>query len=91
MQDHIKNGLPEKEWVFDTIQEQARKLGRRVEIKSIGNLNLNLRRFLMWGWITKSPVIDFIFRKVFLLFIPLIRRMNQEPTYRQIFFVRINN
>jgi len=89
MQDHIRNGLPGKSWVNDTIEQEAKRLNKKVEIKIHANLNLTLRRFLMWGWITKNPIVDFIFRKVFLLFIPILKHMNQEPTYRQIFFVKM--
>jgi predicted SAM-dependent methyltransferase len=87
--DHLTHGLPQKDWVSDTIIKEAAKLGREVQIKSESNINLNLRQFLMSGWITKNILVDFIFRKVFLLFIPFFRHFNQEPSYRQIFFVDI--
>ncbi len=89
LKDHLQFGLPEKAWVSDTIKKEAQSLGKSVEIKTSGNINLGLRKFLMNGWMTKNLVIDFIFRKVFLFFIPIFRQLNQEPTYRQIFFVRI--
>ncbi len=89
LKEHLTFGLPEKEWLSDTIKEEAAKLGKEVEIWTEGNINLSLRNFLMRGWMTKNIIIDFIFRKVFLLFIPIFRRMNREPTYRQIFFVKI--
>ena len=87
--DHFKYGLPEKNWVSDKIKIEARNLGKKVEITTFGNENLALREFLMWGWITKNPIVDIIFQKVFLLFIPIFKHMNQKPTYRQIFFVKI--
>lgn len=89
LKEHLAFGLPEKEWLSDTIKKEAEKLGKKTEIRAEGNINLGLRDFLMRGWMTKNPVVDFIFRKVFLLFIPIFRTMNQEPTYRQIFFIRV--
>ena len=89
LKDHLTYGLPEKEWVSDTIRSEADKLGKEVKIKAVGNINLTFRKFLMWGWMSKNSIIDFIFRKVFLLLIPVFRRINCEPTYRQIFFVKI--
>lgn len=89
LSEHEKYQLPEKTFINDTIIKEARNLGRKTTIKTQGNINLKVRQFLMWGFISKSLTVNFIFRYVFLLFIPVLRRLNQEPTYRQMFFVKL--
>lgn len=88
LQEHRKYKLPENKFVNDTIKELSVKYKRKVDIIKTGNVNMRLHRFLMKGWITKSLLIDIIFRKVFLLLIPVFTRLNWEPTYRKIYFIR---
>lgn len=87
--EHLKYGLPEKEAITAIIKTGVQDLNLRVEIKTFGSLNLSFRKFLMRGWMTKNKLVDFIFRKFFLLFIPIFRLINFEPTYRQLFFIKI--
>lgn len=86
-QEHLKYHLPSKSWINDTIIKTVEKLKRKMIIKIQGNINLKLHRILMKGWITKNIIIDIIFRKTLLLFIPIMMRMNQEPSYRKLFIV----
>lgn len=83
----VKLGLPTEDEMLRMIKECADKQKKKIRIKVKSNLNLSVRRLLMWGWMTKNPIIDFIFRKVFLIFIPVLRHLNWEPTYRKLFFV----
>lgn len=89
--EHIKFGLPEEVDILNHIQTSARYLNKEVEIEIEGNMNLRLRSFLMWGWMSGNVIIDIIFRKVFLLLIPLFKLLDREPYYRKIFFVKIKN
>lgn len=86
-EDHLKYGLPKKEWINDKIREISRKYKRTTVIETEGNINLSLHRFLMKGWMTKNFIIDVIFRKFFLIFIPIMLLLNNEPTYRKIFYI----
>lgn len=89
--EHVQYGLPEQEEIRTSIQKVCALYKRSVFVRSQGNINLQLRFFLMKGWMTTNPIVDFSFRKVMLLFIPFFRLLNQEPTYRTIFFIRFND
>lgn len=85
--EHVKYGLPEVEEVKDWIKSSA----KNVKITQIGNRNLSLRLWLMRGWMTKNHLIDFFFRKVLLLFIPILQLIDKNPPhYRQIFFINVD-
>ncbi len=84
---HLKFGLPKKDWINDTIKQITKKQKSNVLIEIEGNVNLSLHRFLMKGWMTRNFIIDLIFRKFFLVFIPILRFINIEPTYRKIFYI----
>lgn len=86
--EHIKYGLPTLQFMNATIRKVAEKSKRKITIEVEGNINLTLHRFLMKGWMTRNFIIDVIFRKLFLLFIPVMRELNYEPTYRKIFYIR---
>lgn len=86
--DHLKYGLPKKEEVLRMIKDEMAILQRKGEIRNFGNINLSLRKFLMSGWMTTNPAIDFFFRKAMLPFIPIFCHFNQESYYREIFIVK---
>lgn len=87
--EHLKHGLPSCEWLDATINKIALESGRQISTQVEGNINLKLHRFLMKGWMTKNFIVDIVFRKLFLLFIPIMLLFNKEPTYRKIFYVRL--
>ncbi len=86
---HLKYGLPTEEEVRVLIWEAAKKEKKEVTIEREQRLNLFLREFLMKGWMTKNIFVDVIFRKVFLILIPLFLRCNWEPTYRGFYYVKL--
>lgn len=88
--EHLVHALPRTEEVVEIIRTCAKAQGKKVEIKLERNENLTLREFLMRGWLTENLVIDIIFRKLFLLLIPIFQRLNRGPTYRQIIKVLLN-
>lgn len=88
-EEHIKFGLPEEEDIFDAIRFSGKRHDKHLSIDMKGNLNLKLRGFLMWGWINDNIIVNILFRKLFLLFIPLFRIIDRPPYYRKIFFVTI--
>ncbi len=91
LSEHLRNKLPAKEEIFNILKNEATKLGLHVDIKVTGNINLKLRKWLMKGWISDNWLINAFFRKILLLFIPLLRNMNAEPVYRQLFYIKINH
>ncbi len=92
LKEHLKYGLPESVEVISLIKSAAKKLGKKVSIRQQGDRNLSLRRWLMQGWMTKNPLINFFFRKVLLLFLPILFLFDKKPPhYRQIFYVRVDN
>ncbi len=92
LKEHLEYGLPESAEVISLIKLVAKKLGKKVSIRQQGNRNLRLRHWLMQGWMTKNPFTDFFFRKVLLLFLPILFLLDKKPPhYRQIFYVRVEN
>lgn len=88
IKEHIENKLPRQEEVISQINKYLETNSLNADIKIIDNLNLNFRWFLMKGWVTKNFFIDLFFRKILLLFIPLMRLFNQKPVYRKIVMVK---
>lgn len=89
--EHKKHGMPEKKEILDLINESARNLGKTIHIGILDTLNLRLREWLMRGWISQNLIKNIFFRKGLLLALPLLRRLNQPPTYRCLFFISIHN
>lgn len=87
--DHLDYGLPEINEVVDLLKKEARQVGKKIKINKQPNLNLSLRRFLMWGWMSKNIIMEIIFRKLLLLLTFFWRWFNWPPTYRMIFFVKV--
>lgn len=92
LKEHLRHGLPEKDQLTSWIKDAANINDKRVIIHTQGNRNLKLRMWLMKGWMAKNKLIDLYFRKVLLLFLPILRLLDiPGPHYRQIFFVTIKN
>lgn len=91
LKEHIQYGLPTQSEIKALITSAATKYDRQFILQTRGLLNISVRDFLMQGWMTKSKMFDFLFRKVFLLGIPILRLCNFEPTYRKMFFVQFKN
>lgn len=90
LQEHLKNLLPEKADIMATLEKSARDLGKKITIDVQGNENLNWRWFLMKGFASHNWLVNIFFRKIMLLFLPLLFIVNRPPFYRQIFSVRID-
>lgn len=89
--EQITEGLPKRVEIYKMIKNSAKNYHKKVDINEQGNENLNLRAFLMRGWITKNLLVDVFFRKILLFAIPLFRLIDKPPYYRQLFFVKIKN
>ena len=89
LQEHLKYGLPEEKQITQSIKEAAKINKKDINIRTTGNESLKLRKFLMRGFITKNPLIDFIYRKAMLFGIPFFSLFDRPPYYRKLFFVRI--
>lgn len=89
LKEQINLGLPKEHDIYDTIMTAARVNKKTIHLQIRGNENLQLRLFLMKGFISNNFLLNIFFRKFFLLAIPLFRLLNHEPTYRKLFFVDI--
>lgn len=89
LEEQLKYGLPEEEDLVKIIKHAARILNKKINIKIIDNENLQLREFLMKGWITNNLLVNFFYRKFMLITIPLLRLFNQRPVYRKIFIIKM--
>lgn len=89
--DHIRYGVPSRaemnSWIADALAKQK----KRAHIKQQRNESIWLHRFLMRGWMTRSPLVAIFFRKLLLVFLPLLRLWNNPPTYRTLFFVTLEH
>lgn len=89
LEEQITLGLPDKKEISDTIFKSAKLHNKSIKLKIKGNENLGLRQYLMKGWMNSNIIANLFYRKLMLLFLPLMKNMNQEPVYRQIFFIDI--
>ena len=82
--EHIRYELPDTDQVKTWIEPVG-------EVNILTKRNLKLRSWLMAGWMTKNLFIDLFFRKILMLFLPLLKLLDQSPPhYRVYFFVKIN-
>ena len=84
-EEQIGFGLPEWQDLENQIRISARNLNKKIRLESQDNENLHLREFLMKGWMTNNMLVDIFFRKVLLLVLPIMYKMNSKPGYRRIF------
>ncbi|OGF99779.1 hypothetical protein A2Y99_02355 [Candidatus Gottesmanbacteria bacterium RBG_13_37_7] len=84
---HNRYGLPDCKTVRSIISRLSQSLRKKTAVSVYGNENILLHRFLMKGFMTKNIFVDFIYRKVLLFVIPILRMFNEEPTYRKIFCI----
>jgi len=90
LSEHLTHGLPSQKQVLSWIKKAAQKHHQKITVTTLGNRNLSLRLFLMKGWMTKSFITDIFFRKILLLFLPLLELIDKYPPhYRQIYFINI--
>lgn len=89
LEEQIKFGLPEVKDILKIINNAAKILNKKIDIRIINNENLSLRLILMKGWMTNSILDNFFYRKIMLFAIPLLRLFNNEPVYRKIFIIKI--
>ena len=87
--EQIGFGLPEPSDLSADIRKAARMQNKKIRVEIENNENLKLRDFLMKGWMTKNLFINVFFRKIMLLVLPLMIRLNRPPAYRKIFYVYI--
>ena len=82
--EHLQYGLPDKDAVAGWLKP--------AQIYTFTRHNLKLRQWFMQGWMAKTPLVDLFFRKVLLLFLPLLKILDQPPPhYRIYFFVTIKS
>jgi hypothetical protein len=80
--EHIRYGLP------DT--NQVKTWLKPARITTFSAHNLKLRRWFMSGWMTKLSLVNVFFRKILLLFLPLLKLLDQPlPHYRTYIFAKI--
>lgn len=87
LKEHSEYGLPEEKEILTIL---TKLIGPNEKTKILGNENLQLRKFLMSGWMTKNFFIDIFFRKILLFALPVLNFFEKEPYYRRIFFVTIS-
>jgi hypothetical protein len=87
LREHVEHGLPTKDELESRINEVAARLGRRITIRVVPNVNLKVRRFFM-----KLCIVPRYERMFSLLspFLCIIRNfLNSGDCYRQMFVIEI--
>lgn len=90
LEEQVIFGLPEENDIKSTILKGAKLIKKKVSILMEPNENLNLRLFLMRGWISENIFAQIFYRKILLLFLPILKLLNSPPVYRQLFIVTIS-
>lgn len=85
--EHVQNGLPKSDEILVNIDREARKLGKKIKVKSSQNLNLKIRKILMYTWISKNKIAYYFYLKGYLLFMPLLKLANFGDCYRRVFVI----
>ncbi|MFH0892311.1 MAG: class I SAM-dependent methyltransferase [Candidatus Falkowbacteria bacterium] len=86
--DHIYNGLPEKDAVVKMLEDGAARINKKITIQTRPLLNIRLRRFYMKRAIDPGILPSIIYYS-FLLLLPLKNRLNFGRCYRELFYVKI--
>ena len=82
--EHLKYGLPDVNQVISWLKP--------AQVTTFGAHNIKLRRWFMFGWMTRNLMVDIFFRKILLLFIPILKILDQPPPhYRTYIFAKINS
>lgn len=89
-EEQIDFGLPDKEQICKMLYNAAKVSNKNIQVTIVGNENLKIRDFLMKGWMSKNILANIFFRKIMILFLPFLQLADREPSYRQLFFVKID-
>ena len=90
LREHLKSGPVIEEEVKKFLLEEAEKLGKKLKIKVIPNLNIHLHWILMRSWITKSKLLHILDRTLWVILIPVFAKFNFGACYRKMFVVRVS-
>lgn len=89
LKNHLTYGLPKDKEVIFWLENAFGIYDRRGIICDQQNESIWLHRFLMRGWMSDSILTNFIFRKVLLFAIGILRMINKSPAYRRIYVVTL--
>lgn len=89
LEEQIENKLPEDSDMVSVIKKVSTKYKKNVKITVRNNENLELRLFLMKGWLSDNVITNIFFRKILLIFIPIFKYMNSGACYRKIYKIEI--
>lgn len=91
LEQHLKYGLPKSNELLVFIDKSLRKLNKRATISSYPNLNLQVRFILMRTNYAKSVFLNYLYRKGYLLLLPILRLCNFGKTYRRVFVIKFES
>lgn len=88
--EHEKYSLPSEKDLEKLVTAALAKNHRTARVSFKGNENLNLRIFLMKGWITTNTLENIFQRKILLLALPAFKLFDKPPYYRTIATIKLN-
>ena len=89
LDEHLKNGLPEKGEIEDYIRRACLSLGKKGEIKiNEKSLNIKFRELFMQSKINRNLFLNILYY-FFIIFLPFWRWLNWGKCYRTLVYVRI--
>lgn len=92
LEEQANYGLPTKTEINYWIKKSNQKYHQDFSVAVKGNRNLRLRWWLMNGWMSRNFLVNVFFRKILLLFLPLLELIDKRPPhYRQIYYVKVKN
>lgn len=86
LKEHLKFGLPEESDIYSFLDPKV-----SIIEKSGSYLNLQVRRFIMGFFVSKSKLLYYIYLKGLMPFIPIFKLLNWPPQYRSVFLIRLNH
>lgn len=85
LEEHVKYGLPQSEDILVYVDKAKRSHKKNIRVGSYSNLNLAVRKLLMYMWITKNKYVYYTYLKGLLPLVPILRLMNFGKSYRKVF------
>lgn len=87
LEEHVKKGLPSVDEVLVYIDKSKRALGKNAQINSYPSMNLFIRKIIVRTGITKNKYLYFIYKRGYLLLVPILKYCNFGSTYRRVFVI----
>lgn len=89
LSEHIENGLPENNEVFELFKNAAKIVNKKIKLRPPRKLsNLQIQKCIMKCSISRNIILSILYY-LFILLLPVRKFINFGKCYRQLFFVEV--